>query len=604
MGRIHGVVAIVKFCAIDTETTGEVPQFHSGALWSDETQLFTESHAEFLQAMRAHARKGYKFVAHNAEYDGNVILWNAGEDFTIHYINDTYDCGYWTWGNPRQRAQLWDTVRLSAGMSLRELGEAIGLPKWSTPKALLGEDDWRPSWMCDTHSRRECIECYALRDAEIVWSYVNMLREWMDSNLCALRRSLPGNAVALWQQWDRDMQQTISDPRIKALGRAALHGGRVEPFKYGNVGMVNTYDSRSHYGAIMASEALPDTRNLTYMEGELFGSHLNDLEGIIDATVWVEPQHIPPLPAVWNEHLYFPVGTFRGQWPICELRNAQPYGVEILKVHRAAVTMQTVRPLAFTAETLLEMRATAKRLDDPRQLLYKFLLNAIPGRLGMREVQTRRMYRRWRPGLTREQVIGYDLESSANYVYLAKETQHVAASRTANIVWAACILGHGRMRLLDRLLLAGPHAVYCDTDSVHCTTALPVGSGEAGTWIDTGLWDSSLYLGPKLYRLESHVNGVEVRAKGVPRSAAREYIESGRAQFTTSLSVREAIFRGLPSGTWVEAHREMGHAPGYRTIHDPSVLKDRAGYSPTSPVVFASDYDGGMAMTPDIIGPL
>lgn len=591
----------MKFCAVDVETIGDVPQFKSAALWSDDAKLYTESHDEFIIAMRWHAQKGFKFAAHNAEYDGNVLLWNRGEDFTIHYINDSYDCGYWTWGTERQRSQLWDTVRLSAGMSLAELGEALGLPKWPTPKALLGEDDWRPSWVCDEHSKRECIECYNLRDAEIVWAYCNMLREWMESNLCTLHRSLPGNAVALWKQWDPGMQRIIVDPRIKALGRAALHGGRVEVFKYGALRAVNTYDSRAHYAAILASIELPDTDTLVYRESVNDVTDVLEGEGVIDATVWVEPQHIPPLPAVHDDHLYFPVGTFRGQWPICELRNALGWGATILKVHRAAWTHQMMRPFAITAQALLDLREQARGHGDPKQLIYKFLANAIPGRLGMREAQTRRIYRRWRPGLTRTQTIGYDLESSANYVFLAKEISHVAPSATANIVWASQVLGHGRMRLFGRLLLAGPSAVYCDTDSVHSTSALGVGDGSPGSWIDTGLWDSALYLGPKLYRLESDTDGATVRAKGIPRKHAAEYIESGRAQFQTTLSVREAIHRGLPAGTWVEAHREMGHAPGYRTIHDPAVLRDRSGYSPTSPVVFASDYDGSVTMTNDIM---
>ena len=590
----------MKFCAVDVETTGAVPQFKSAALWSDETKLYTTSHREFLDAMRAHGRKRYIFVAHNAEYDGNVLLWNAGEDFSIHYINDTYDCGYWQWGNERQRSQLWDTVRLAAGLPLAVIGEAMGMPKYPTPKSLLGEDDWRQSWVCDEHSKRECLECYNLRDAEITWSFVNMLREWLESNLVTMRKSLPGNAVELWKQWDRDQQKSIRSPMVRDLARLAFHGARNEVFKYGRVGYVNTYDRRSHYGEILASMELPDTSTLRYADSDVdYASAING-EGVIEATVWVEPQHIPPLPAVHDNRLYFPVGTFRGAWPIRELRHALPYGTTVLDVHRAAWTHTMCRPFAITAPALLEAREKARATGDPREMIYKFLINAVIGRLGMRDVQTRRIYRRWRPGISPRERIGYDLESSSNYVYMVKEIEHVKPSRTSNIVWAANILGEGRVRLLQRLLLAGTHAVYCDTDSVHSTTAMPVGAGGPGDWISTGDWDSSLYLGAKLYRLDNQAGESTSRAKGIPRHAAESYLSSGKAVFSESLSVREAIQRGMPSGTWVEAHRTMGHAPGTRTIHDPSVLKDKQGYSPTSPVVFASDYVGGVTITNDI----
>lgn len=591
----------MKFCAVDTETEGDVPTFKSGALWSDEMSFYTESHSEFLVAMKAHARKGYKFVAHNAEYDGNVLLWNAGEDFSIHHINDIYDCGYWTWGSPRQRAQVWDTVRLSAGMSLAELGRAIGLPKYPTPKTLLGEDDWRQSWMCETHDRRECLECYNLRDAEIVWSYVNMLREWMESSLCTLHKSLPGNAVALWQQWDPGMQQTINQPWTNALARSALHGGRCEVFRYGRVGYVNTYDSRSHYGAIMASTELPDTSKLRTYSGNLQMPSLEGVDGVIDVTVWTEPQFLPPLPCKWQDRLYFPVGTFRTTVPIRELRKALPYGVTVLTCHRVAVTDKMVRPFAVTAPALLDLREDARRRGDPRELIYKFLLNSIPGRLGMKEVQTRRMYRRWRPGLKSAEVIGYDLESAGDAVFLARELNHVARSKTVNPVWASCILGEGRMRLYDNLLVAGTSAVYCDTDSVHSLTPLPTGDGTPGTWIGKGEWSTSLYLGPKLYRLEDHMGEVDARAKGVPRAFADHYLTTGQAKFQTSLSVAQAIQFGRSPGSWVEVQRSMGFGIGSRTIHDPEVLRDREGYSPTSPVVFSSDTDGSCTLTNDLI---
>jgi len=128
-----------------------------------------------------------------------------------------------------------------------------------------------------------------------------------------------------------------------------------------------------------------------------------------------------------------------------------------------------------------------------------------------------------------------------------------------------------------------------------------VGDGSAGTWISTGDWNSSLYLGPKLYRLEAATGGVEVRAKGVPRDKAEQYIETGQATYQTSLSVREAIQRGLPAGTWVEAVSTQRHIPGARTIHDPLVLREKVGYSPTSPVVFASNGDGTTTLTNDTI---
>lgn len=591
----------MKFCAFDVETEGRIPTFKSGAIWSDEAQFYSESHREIVEAMRFHARKGYIFAAHNAEYDTSVALWNAGEDVAVHYINDAWDCGYWTWGKGRQRAQIWDTVRLAAGMPLSELGAAIGVPKYPTPRVLLGEDDWRPSWVCDHHGKRECVECYNLRDAEIVWCWCNMMREWLDSYGLKLRRSLPGNAVQLWQMWDINLQQSIHDPRIRALARAAIHGGRCEPFKYGTITGVNTYDIRSHYGTILADHKLVDSGKLRYADTATTWNDVENSDGVIDATVWVEPQHIPPLPATHNDRVYFPVGTVRGAWPISELRNATYHGVQVLRVHRAAWTDKTYYPFRITAAALLDMREHARANDDPRQMIYKFLINAIPGRLGMRDTHTRRIYRRYHPSMTKADMAGADLESVGGALFVAREIDYNKPSRTSNPLWAAEILGQGRARLYEYLILAGKSLCYCDTDSVHSTSLMFTGADTPGSLVSTGFWDHALYIGAKLYRLTGPDNIVEVKARGIPQRHAESYMQDGHARYQTTLSVREAVKAGMPAGTWIDVDRTMQYGIGYRTIHDPTVLRDRSGYSPTSPVVFSSDYDGTITLTNDRI---
>lgn len=593
----------MKFCAFDVETEGRIPRFKSGAVWSDETQFYSESHREIVEAMRFHARKGYIFAAHNAEYDTAVALWNAGEDVAVHYINDAWDCGYWTWGKGRQRAQIWDTVRLAAGMPLSELGAAIGVPKYATPRVLVGEDDWRPSWVCDRHGQRECIECYNLRDAEIVWCWCNMMREWIESYGLNLRKSLPGNAIQLWQLWDINLQQSVYDSRVRALARAAIHGGRCEVFKYGSVVGVNTYDIRSHYGAILADARMPDCHQLRYETSGISWERVRDAEGVIDASVWVEPQHVPPLPATHNERVYFPIGTVRGAWPISELRYATYHGVEVLRVHRAAWTDKTYYPFRITAPTLLDMREHALSSSDPRQMIYKFLINAIPGRLAMRDTHTRRIYRRYHPSMTKTDLQGAELESVGGALFVAREVNYDKASRTSNPLWAAEILGQGRTRLHGCLVMARSHLCYCDTDSVHTTSSMEPGPDVPGSLVFKGYWDKARYLGAKLYRLEQYEGAHEVKARGIPKRHADAYFADGRARYQTTLSIREAVKSGMPAGTWIDIDRSMQYGIGYRTIHDPSALRDDHGYSPTSPVVFASDYDGSITLTNDVIRP-
>lgn len=586
----------MKICAIDVETQGPNREWVSGALWSDETTLYATSRSEFVSALRSHARKRYTFFAHNAEFDGTAVLWESGEDFRIHYVNDVYDCGYWKYGESDRNAQLWDTVRLTAGMSLAMLGDAIGLPKYPTPKTLLGEDDWRQSWVCDEHSQRECVECYNLRDAEIVWAYMNALRDWTEGNLITLRRSLPGIAMELWKTWDAGNQQTLAGSETIELSRAAHHGGRCEVFKYGVVPWIKTHDIRSHYGWLLATMELPDCTTLTYRRGPLDFDNIADALGVVEATVDVAQQHIPPLPAVYDSHVYFPVGRFKGQWSIAELANAVEHGVTVARVHRATWTHKAFRPFNITASALLNSREDALARDDSRQLIFKLLINSIVGRLAMRDAQVRRIYRRWRPGLTPDELRGYELESSANAVYACKEVGQTVHSKTSNVMWAALITAAGRIKLYDHLLQAGASLAYCDTDSVHCTTTIPTGPNMPGQLVPKGEYQRGIYVGPKLYHLSDDDGRSETRAKGIPRSAAEQYINDGHTTFQRSLSVREAIERGLPAGTWIDTSRELGYGIGARTVHDFAAVTNRDGYSPTSPVVLLPSDTGGLTL--------
>lgn len=583
----------MKICAIDIETTGAVRQWRSGALWADDGSYYTESQADFLAALRSYAKQRYTFFAHNAEFDGTACFWDAGEDFRIHYVNDVYDCGYWRYGTADKNAQLRDSVKLAAGMSVAQLGEDIGIPKYPTPSALLGEDDWRPSWMCETHDRRECLECYNIRDAEIVWSLVNALREWCEEHSITLRKSLPGMAMELWHKWDGDVHQSIPTLKIRELSRKAHHGGRCELYKYGVMRLIYTHDIRSHYGWLLATLNLPDCSVMKYAVDAIDFDNIADAMGVIDATVDVEQQHAPPLPALHDGKVYYPVGRFRGQWSIPELANALDYGASVVKVHEAAWTNKTVKPFQITASALLDLRERALQHGDNRQLIYKLLINSIVGRLAMRETQVRRIYRRWKPGMTAEQLRGYELESSANAVYACREIGQQIHDRNGNVLWATTITAAGRVKLYDYMRQAGANLVYCDTDSVHSTSALQTGPNMPGQLISKGEWDRAVYVGPKLYHLSSDDGRDEIRAKGIPIDAAERYIHDGKTTFQRSLTVREAIEHGLPAGTWIDTSRQLGYGIGARTVHDYAAVRDRDGYSPTSPVVFLPCDVGG-----------
>lgn len=576
----------IQIAAFDIETTGKNPEFKCGSIFSDSLAEYYDDPQIMLSAMRALARKRYTFIAHNAEYDSTILFWKQGEDYEVKYLNNTYSCGYWRYGPGKRRAPVWDSFRLGAGLPLTDLGEGIGIERYETPKKLLDPNDIRQDWVCSVHDRPGCIECYNLRDAEIVWAYINMMREWLDRYGLSLRKSLPSIAMALWQLWDPGQQQNLQSRTIRDFARKALHGGRCEAFRLGSCGMVSTIDRRAHYGHILAQASLPDLSTLTYRENPN-PTHIDySGEGIIAATVEIDSQFAPPLPIVDGNRTYFPVGVCKGYWPLAEIRHALDYGVRVHRVSHIAASKSVVRPFATTAPALLELREEYRRTGDPRELIPKFLINSIVGRLGLREDHEIVSFQRYNASTPREAFQNSEIESSGGALYITKRHNFYRPSSTGNVLWAACICGTGRETLYDKMVEAGDRLVYVDTDSVHSTQALPAGIDAPGQWINTGVWDTSYYVGPKLYHLETYLGAQQVRAKGIPRDKALEFLHAGETVYQSPQHVIEAIARNSHPAMWVDVTRTMGTGLGGRVCLDDQAMRSGVGYSLTKPHIF------------------
>lgn len=577
-----------KLCAFDIETVGRNPEFQVGAIFSDETSGYYTDPKAMIEAMRAHARKGYTFLAHHAEYDSAVLLWGQGEDVSLSYANNLFSTGRWRYGTGRRTAPIWDSMRLCAGLSLEMLGESIGIPKYRTPKRLIDPDDIRQDWVCGIHGRPGCIECYVTRDAEIVWSYCNALREWLEAYGLTLHNSLSRSAMDLWRLLDPGLQQSLRSKELLSLARMAYHGGRCEVFEYGNVDRVYTADIRTCYGAILREAWLPSMGTLRYSDKVSSCELPEGSDGAVEATVTIDDQHIPPLPVAYHDRIFYPVGTVTGAWPISELRAALPYGVTIKRIHRMVWTDDLFQPFNTTAGTLLELREGLRHQNDARELVAKHMLNAIPGRLGMRDVSERSTFRRWQAGMRASDMDGADIESEGNTLYLVTKHTLTRPSKSSNVLWAAIILGKARVQLNTYLRTAGQSLLYCDTDSVHSRDPLPVVGDLPGMLRDTGVYDTGIYLGAKFYSLDTFEGKQDARAKGIPRVKAAEFVKNRHVAYQSALGVADGVLRGVKPCVWVDVDRVARYAPGTRTILDPGVLSGQATHSATAPVVFAS----------------
>lgn len=592
-----------RFCVIDAEGTRD--NLLGVAFRSDRCTQYSADHDTIRECLLEHARERYTFVAHNASYDLSVIFWSLDIPMKAIYYDSHFNRGQWRYDPKRPLCELWDSYNLSGNLSVEALGIAMGLPKLPTPQVLRGIDPDRYEWQCEKHGTWECIDCYAIRDCEIVYRYLDSLGQVVGGWGVSPMPRIAGLAQAVWRKLDRPEPITLSDTRVRRLGRASYYGGRVECLKLGHLTPLYTADIASMYPSVMLDGRFPDPRAMVYVSALRPDDLPLHLEGAAECLMRVPPSRIPPLPNSHKGTRVFASGLQRGFWTLAELRYAVSTGCTVEKVYKACWSERLLTPFVTFISVLWELRQEYKRLHDPRGQTVKVLLNSCYGRLGLRGDLTQETIEPWSPDM-----------SMADYVQRARKRQGSRRYRAdglltaeipvypevidgkpfvrmghpvpfehtwVNVLWAAQITAMARVKLHQALLAQGTNAVYTDTDSVFSTAPI-VGLGEGlGALTDHTAYTRGWIVGPKLYALETATGVLNVRAKGVPRDKALAFLSGEQVVFDSPVTPRSQRHGGPKAGEWVPITRERQLVPHRRTPLNPELLDTDYGWSDTIP---------------------
>jgi DNA polymerase type B, organellar and viral len=579
-------VSFTAFAATWSDVDG---RYQGSAVCHGSGTEYTLTRVDLRDKLAERLLAGDTLICQDAERHIVDILWPSGEDVTIHSYEQVFNRAVWRHSKGK-KTEIWDSRNLAAGLSIAAIGKGIRLPLWDKPSRLsLGEKADRLRWICDAHLEWECEPCYLTRQAEILYRFALSLQEWTASLGVKMKRTVGGNAVALWQHFDTGKPQRLQGKLIIEMARAAYHGGRCECFQVGDVTDIHTGDISRHYASIMLECPMPDLNGLTYVEHPK-SLELRDLQGLVEATVTVPEMAIPVLPAIGpDEQLYFPTGRIHGTWVIAEFLAALERGVSVVSIDRIAYTRKVVYPFETFINVVLNMRAEWERKNNPLSFWAKMLPNGLYGRLGVREIQQYRTYHRSQRPLTAEQIDGKDVIWIGDMRFLISDYNVRMQSKIQNVLWAATITAYGRLRLLKHLELAGPSLVYCDTDSIFSTQPLQVGSGRPGELRDTGHYQRGTILGPKLYRLESGDTPDMVAARGIPRQLALEFLTRGKVELPSPYTLKVAVDQMRRPGQWSVAVKNHRNVILKRQPISPPIPGQVGYHSFTRPVVFGSD---------------
>lgn len=575
-----------KFCAVDAEGDVGKEGLLGVSFYSGDNGYWITDHSDIIRQLYRYANEGYTFICHNASYDIPVIWSQLGLKPEYTYYNDRLHHGTWKYDKRKPAAQIWDTLDLSGGIGIEALGIALGIPKYETPQSLTGEDFSKYKWKCEKHDIWECVECYAIRDAEICYMFMDGFSTVLAGWGVKPSARLSGIALDTWKVLDNPSNIGIKDKRIQNISRSAYYGGRVECFKYGRISPVYTADVASMYPSVMIETAFPNPQNMTYLKDIQVSQLPINYEGVAEVDITVPKCHIPPLPYSHKGERIYPVGRMRGFWTLLEIRYAMTLGCVVNRVYQVAYSPDSVYPFTNFINVLWTLRKEYKEKNDPRQLFAKLLMNNLYGRLGARESPERMIIKPAPNGYdSRKAKVPYNSHYIGEKLYLSKTDVLDFGSEWTNVLWAAQITSAARVKLHKFILLQGISIAYCDTDSIFSTKPINgLGKG-LGQLEPQHEYKSAIIAQPKLYALQDFNGEWQAKGKGVKGSVALQFLRGQAVSFMKPIKPKEGIRRGLEPGMWISVTRERRTNNYRRHPTNVQALFDDYGFSETEPLV-------------------
>lgn len=398
-------------------------------------------------------------------------------------------------------------------LSVKKLGEAIGLKKMQV-------DD------------RVNVE-YCKRDCEITYKALSKVF-WFDRKY-KIDFGI-SSASKILKFYRRNFQKKDYKFHTFEFLRAGYRGGRTEIFRIGQVENVRVYDVNSMYPYVMSKYEYPNPEFADYV------THFNPkIFGIYKARVKVKDDVlIPTLGIIKDLRFLFPIGEFVGVWTNVELNYAIEQGeIEDLEIEEGYVFGNDGYIFKDFANYFYNLRENY-RSDLLLNKLCKVYMNSLYGKFA--ESEKHYKYNEERDVF---EIVEEDFPLHTNYI------------------WSIFVTSYARIHLkkyLDKV----PYEklIYCDTDSIHVQDFKFPKSYKLGKLKLEGEFDFGFYVAPKLYYLSGQGEQF-VKAKGIPKDYALEYITTGSCKFKRPvklleyLRLRDSHLQGYSLNEWVWVEKEF-----------------------------------------------
>jgi hypothetical protein len=267
---------------------------------------------------------------------------------------------------------------------LASIGKAIGIKKGDTPEAKawikqrfgknsLEELEETPADIEAFYrdAPLDVLVSYNRVDCEILWKAIAQFEDEIWELGGQLQQTIASTGMNLIRR--AYLKRTIyTSDRINQIAEATYFSSRVEVTNRNIVDGIG-YDINSSFPFSMT---FPLPAGLTEVRTSLPDVDSDECIYLADVTMEVPDMPLPPLPYRVEGRVFFPIGRWRSWFTSTDIRLALKEGCTLHKVHEVYVFEPFLDIADFVRDIYGRRAATS---DAFRKLLYKYLLNCMPG---------------------------------------------------------------------------------------------------------------------------------------------------------------------------------------------------------------------------------
>lgn len=390
--------------------------------------------------------------------------------------------------------------------SLKELGKNFQIKYMKLDFDVETEKDFK-SEKAQAYLKNDCLGLYEILEKFSNWGL----------NGGQLKITLPSQAMHVFTKNFLDEKLYPVNREVEDFIRKTYFGGRVEIFKmYGE--NLNYYDVNSLYPAMMLKD-MPCGAAVETLEFHKDKIGFYQIDAVIP-----EKLHIPPLPTIVKEKLFFPVG--RGEFYVTSA------DLELLTALKIKFTIKkgvvfTKKKAIFKGfiEAMWKIRQSFPKGSMDNEIA-KLLMNSTYGKTGMKRENEELIF-------SDKPEIGWRVYDEDFGLY-TRDTE----SRSPFILpyLASYITSLARNELYRLMIKAGfENVYYCDTDSIITSTKMPTGEGLGALKLEYRIKEA-VFLQPKAYAFVAHTPEGE---KHVIKVKGMKEIKIGIEEFKKSLKTKD-----------------------------------------------------------------